>query len=59
MSLIVKLGKKGKRIVKKFITPVEKDFLKITAEDIAQILSEVSLSAEHFHRVRQRIKEKI
>lgn len=27
-----------------FITPVEKDFLKITAEDIAQILSEVSLS---------------
>ena len=24
MSLIVKLGKKGKRIVKKFITPVEK-----------------------------------
>ena len=42
-----------------FITPVEKDFLKITAEDIAQILSEVSLSAEDFHRVRQRIKEKI
>ena len=42
-----------------FITPVEKDFLKITAEDIAQILSEVSLSAEDFHRVRQRIKEQI
>ena len=28
-----------------FITPVEKDFLKITAEDVAQILSEVCLSA--------------
>ena len=42
-----------------FITPVEKDFLKITAEDIAQILNEVSLSAEDFHQVRQRIKEKI
>ncbi|WP_303208793.1 DUF4922 domain-containing protein [Bacteroides oleiciplenus] len=42
-----------------FITPVEKDFLKITAGDIAQILSEVCLSDESFHRVRQRIKEQI
>lgn len=42
-----------------FITPVEKDFLKITAEDVAQILSEVCLSATDFHKVRQRIKGKI
>lgn len=42
-----------------FITPVEKDFQKITAEDIAQILSEVCLSADNFHLVRQRIKERI
>lgn len=42
-----------------FITPVEKDFQKITAEDIAQILSEVCLSADDFHLVRQRIKERI
>ena len=41
-----------------FITPVEKDFLKITAEDVAQILSEVCLSATDFHKVRQRIREK-
>lgn len=40
-----------------FITPVEKDFLKITAEDIAQILSEVCLSKPDFDRLRQRIKE--
>lgn len=38
-----------------FITPVEKDFLKITAEDVAQILSEVCLSADAFGRVRERI----
>lgn len=42
-----------------FITPVEKDFLKITAEGIAQILSEVCLSADDFHLLRQRIKERI
>ena len=42
-----------------FITPVEKDFLKITAEDVAQILSEVCLSAADFHKIRQRIREKI
>ncbi|RGM50276.1 MULTISPECIES: DUF4922 domain-containing protein [Bacteroides] len=42
-----------------FITPIEKDFLKITAEDIAQILSEVCLSATDFQKVRQYIKEQI
>ena len=40
-----------------FITPVEKDFMKITAEDIEQILSEVCLSEADFARLRQRIKE--
>jgi len=42
-----------------FITPVEKDFIKITANDIAQILREVCLSPEDFQQVRQRIKEYI
>ena len=42
-----------------FITPVEKDFVKITAEDVAQILSEVCLSEADFHQLRQRIKEQI
>lgn len=42
-----------------FITPVEKDFLKITAEDVAAILSEVCISAADFRRIRQRIKEQI
>lgn len=42
-----------------FITPVEKDFQKITAKDVAQILSEVCLSAEDFHQIRQRIKEQL
>ena len=40
-----------------FITPVEKDFLKITAEDVAQILSEVCLSASDFEQLRKRIQE--
>ena len=40
-----------------FITPVEKDFIKITAEDIAQILSEVCLSPADFQKVRKRIQE--
>ena len=40
-----------------FITPVEKDFVKITAKDIAQILSEVCLSEADFDRLKQRIKE--
>ena len=42
-----------------FIIPVEKDFLKISAESIAQILQEVCLSAEEFRKVRQQIKEQI
>lgn len=42
-----------------FIMPVEKDFLKITDNDIAQILSEVCLSTEKFQQLRQRIKEAI
>lgn len=42
-----------------FITPVEKDFLKITAEDVARILGEVCLSADDFQRIRQRLEEQI
>lgn len=42
-----------------FITPVEKDFLKITTEDIAQILSEVCLPATDFQKIRQRIEEQL
>ena len=42
-----------------FITPVEKDFLKITAEDVAQILSEVCVSASDFEGIRKRIQEQI
>ena len=42
-----------------FITPVEKDFLKITAEDIAQILSEVCVDEQAFAQIRKRIQEQI
>ncbi len=42
-----------------FITPVEKDFLKITAEDVARILGEVCVSAADFQRMRRRIEEQI
>ena len=42
-----------------FITPVEKDFLKITAEDVAQILSEVCVNATDFENIRKRIQEQI
>ena len=42
-----------------FITPVEKDFLKITAADVAQILGEVCLSASDFEQLRKRIQEQI
>lgn len=42
-----------------FITPVEKDFVKITAEDIARILGEVCLPPADFQKVRQRIAERI
>ncbi|MDE6216679.1 DUF4922 domain-containing protein [Bacteroides sp.] len=40
-----------------FITPVEKDFRKITAEDVAQILSEVCLPPEKFQEVIQKISD--
>ena len=42
-----------------FITPVEKDFLKISSEDIAQILSEVCVNATDFEQIRKRIQEQI
>ena len=42
-----------------FITPVEKDFLKITAEEIAQILSEVCVCAADFAEIRKRIQEQL
>jgi ATP adenylyltransferase/5',5'''-P-1,P-4-tetraphosphate phosphorylase II len=42
-----------------FITPLEKDFDKITARDIHEILSEVCISPEKFHHLRQQIKERI
>lgn len=42
-----------------FITPVEKDFQKITAADVARILGEVCLSAADFREVRQRIKNEL
>ena len=40
-----------------FITPVEKDFQKITAEDVAQILSEVCVNATDFENIRKHIQE--
>lgn len=42
-----------------FITPIEKDFNKITAEDVAQILSEVCLSTEDFAKLRARIEAQL
>lgn len=42
-----------------FITPVEKDFNKITAEDLKQILSEVCLSADDFEALREKIKNEL
>lgn len=42
-----------------FITPLEKDFEKITAENIAAILSEVCLSPVEFRKLIQRIKEQL
>nr|WP_320057320.1 DUF4922 domain-containing protein [uncultured Bacteroides sp.] len=42
-----------------FITPLEKDFEKITATDIANILSEVCISSNNFLRLRQLIKERL
>lgn len=42
-----------------FITPVEQDFLKITADDVAQILSEVCLLPEAFVHVKEHIRNEI
>lgn len=42
-----------------FITPLEKDFDKLTAEDIHAILAEVCIAPEAFHKLRQHIKEQI
>ena len=42
-----------------FITPQEKDFIKITPNDISNILSEICLSPEKFHKLRQQIKERL
>ena len=42
-----------------FITPLEHDFQKITADDIAQILSEVCLPPDTFAQVKARIRHEI
>ena len=42
-----------------FITPLEKDFEKLTATDIAAILGEVCLSTDEFYKLRQRIKAQL
>ncbi|MDR0658264.1 MAG: DUF4922 domain-containing protein [Mediterranea sp.] len=42
-----------------FITPMEKDFDKITARDIHEILSEVCIAPEKFHGLRQQIKKQL
>jgi hypothetical protein len=42
-----------------FILPVGKDFMKIKATDVKQILSEVCLPQEKFRLLRQRIKESL
>lgn len=42
-----------------FITPLEKDFEKITATDIETILSEVCISSNNFLRLKQLIKERL
>lgn len=42
-----------------FITPQEKDFEKITAEDVATILGEVCLPRADFHSLIARIKERL
>jgi hypothetical protein len=38
------------------ITPLEKDFLKITREDIEDIFSQITFSAEHFDRMNEYLK---
>ena len=39
-----------------FITPLEKDFEKITANDLAQILAEVCLDREKMNQIAQKLK---
>lgn len=41
------------------ITPLEKDFNKITKEDIADILNQVTLSAEYFEFIKGSLKEEL
>ena len=41
------------------ITPLEKDFQKINREDIEDIFSQVTFSAEHFDRMNEYIKRKL
>lgn len=41
------------------ITPLEKDFLKITREDILEIFSQVSFSAQHFSMMNDYLKHKL
>jgi len=41
------------------ITPLEKDFQKITREDIEDIFSQVTFSAEHFNRMNEYVKHKM
>jgi len=41
------------------ITPLEKDFLKITQEDIVDIFYQVSLSAEHFSELNNYMHDKL
>jgi len=41
------------------ITPLEKDFLKITREDIEDIFSQITFSAEHFDRMNEYFLSKL
>ncbi len=41
------------------ITPLEKDFQKITREDIEDIFSQITFSAEHFDRMNEILKNKL
>ncbi|KAA6329535.1 hypothetical protein EZS27_021670 [termite gut metagenome] len=42
-----------------FITPLEKDFDKITAADVATILEEISISPSGLRKLIQQIKERL
>lgn len=42
-----------------FITPLEKDFNKVTASDLEQILSEVCLGGKEMEELLQRIKQRL